>query len=73
MTEHNTQSDTIRSSEAAEILGVTKQTVVRMYDDKILPGWTVLGQRRFRRSDVEAYRQKHSNQSPPQSGHDSPD
>lgn len=51
------ESDQIRASEAARLLGISISTLRRWCDDGVVPYWlTPTGQRRFSREDLETWR-----------------
>lgn len=58
----DTVNEIVKPSEAARILGVDRRTVLTLFRNGDLPGWTIRRHSRFLRSEVEAYRDRNSNQ-----------
>ena len=57
MTEGRANPDEMLSAnEAGKILGVTGKTVIRMMEDNEFPGYRIGSAWKFRRGDIEAYR-----------------
>lgn len=50
-----THGDIIDAKQVAQMLKVSYRTVMRLAEQKEIPGFRVGGQRRFRVSDIEAY------------------
>jgi excisionase family DNA binding protein len=57
MTDKKDPDDMLNSNEAGRIIGVSGRTMIRLMETGKLPGYKIGGVWKFRRGDVEAYRE----------------